>query len=109
VRAVSIALVIWFVAVVLFDIVALGAASLLSSGYASRVLIISVIVNPVDAIRTAALLATSGSTAFGSASLAFLRFTKGTLGAAIALCASIVFWTIAPAFVATRRLKARDL
>ena len=67
VRAVSIALVIWFVAVVLFDIVALGAASLLSSGYASRVLIISVIVNPVDAIRTAALLATSGTTAFGSA------------------------------------------
>jgi Cu-processing system permease protein len=109
VRAVSVALVIWFVAVVLFDMAALGAASLLSSGYASRVLIISVIANPVDAIRTAALLATSGTTAFGSASLAFLRFTKGTMGAAIALSASIVFWTIAPAFIATWRLKARDL
>ncbi|MGZ8850109.1 MAG: ABC transporter permease [Thermoanaerobaculia bacterium] len=109
VRAVSIALVIWFVAVVLFDIVALGAASLLSSGYASRVLIISVIANPVDAIRTAALLATSGTTAFGSASLAFLRFTKGTMGAAIALSGSIIFWTLLPAVMATRRLNARDL
>jgi Cu-processing system permease protein len=109
VRAVSIALVIWFVAVVLFDIVALGAASLLTSGYASRVLIISVIANPVDAIRTAALLATSGTTAFGSASLAFLRFTKGTTGAAIALSGSIIFWTLLPAVMATRRLNARDL
>jgi len=91
------------------DIVALGAASLLSSGYASRVLIISVIANPVDAIRTAALLATSGTTAFGSASLAFLRFTKGTMGAAIALSGSIIFWTLLPAVMATRRLNARDL
>ena len=98
-----------FVALVAAQLLGFGAASLLSSGYASRVLIISVIANPVDAIRTAALLATSGTSAFGSASVAFLRFTKGTMGAAIALCASIIFWTIAPAFVAAWQLKARDL
>jgi len=108
-RAVSLALVIWFVAVVLFDIAALGAASLLRSGHASRLLIISVLANPVDAIRTAALLATNGTTAFGSASLAFLRFTKGTTGAAIALSVSIIFWMFLPVVLATRRLAARDL
>ena len=89
--------------------VELGIASLLRSGHASPLLIISVLMNPVDAIRTGALLGTSGTTAFGSASLAFLRFTKGTGGAAFALSASIVFWTIGASLLATRRLKKRDL
>ena len=108
-RAIAMALVIWFVAVVLFDVAALGVASLLKSGHASRLLIASVLTNPVDAVRTGALLATSGTTAFGSASLAFLRFTKGTTGAALALSSSIIVWTIVPALVAMRRLKNRDL
>lgn len=108
-RAVAIALVVWFVSVVLYDVAALGIASLLSSGHASRLLILSVLMNPVDAIRTGALLGTSGTTAFGSASLAFLRFTKGTGGAALALSASIVLWTAGASLMAARRLKNRDL
>jgi len=48
-------------------------------------------------------------TAFGSASLAFLRFTKGTTGAAIALSGSIIFWMLLPVVLATRRLTTRDL
>jgi hypothetical protein len=81
-RALALALVVWFVAIVLFDVAALGLASLLRSGPASRVLIVSVLVNPADAVRTGALLGLQGTTAFGSASLAFLRFTKGPVGAA---------------------------
>ena len=108
-RAIAVGLVIWFAAVVLFDLAALGVASLLPSGHASRLLIVSVIINPVDAIRTGALLATSGTTAFGSASIAFLRFTKGTTAAAITLSASIVIWTVWPAVFAALRLKRRDL
>jgi Cu-processing system permease protein len=108
-RAIAVALVVWFAAVVLFDLAALGAASLLPSGHASRLLIASVIVNPVDAIRTGALLASTGTTAFGSASLAFFRFTKGNAGAAIALSLSIVFWITALTTFATWRLKKSDL
>jgi Cu-processing system permease protein len=108
-RAIAVALVVWFVAVVLFDLAALGAASLLPSGYASRLLIVSVLANPVDAIRTGALLATSGTNAFGSASLAFLRFTRGTTGAGVLLSMSILLWTVLPALFAARRLKRRDL
>ena len=109
VRAIAMALVVWVLAVVLFDLAALGIASLLPSGHASRVLIISVLANPVDAIRTGALLATSGTTAFGAASLAFLRFTKGATGAVVALSASVLVWTVVPALLATRRLTKRDL
>jgi hypothetical protein len=53
-----------------------GHCPLLPSGLASRVLIVSAIVNPVDAVRTGTL-AVEGTTAFGAASLTFLRFTGG--------------------------------
>ena len=109
VRALALAIVVWFVAVVLLDVAALGAASLLPSGLASRVLIVSVIVNPVGAVRTGALLAIEGTAAFGAASLALLRFTRGEAGAAAALAASIALWIVVPAALAVRRLGRVDL
>ena len=108
-RALALALVVWFVAIVLFDVAALGVASLLPSGPASRVLIVSVLVNPADAVRTGALLGLQGTTAFGSASLAFLRFTKGPVGATALLSLSVVLWIVLPFAWAARRLERADL
>ena len=108
-RALALALVVWFVAVVLFDVAALGLASLLPSGPASRVLIMAVIVNPVDAVRTATLLGIEGAAAFGAASLAFLRFTKGPWGAAALLGLSLLFWIAVPALAAVERLRRTDV
>jgi Cu-processing system permease protein len=108
-RSLAVALVVWFVAVVLFDIAALGVASVLPSGTASRTLMISAIVNPVDAIRTGTLLVAEGTTAFGAASLAFLRFTGGSMAAAAWIAASAILWTIVPCAVAARRLRRADL
>ena len=87
----------------------MGAASLLPSGAASRLLISAVLVNPVDAVRTGALLAIQGTTAFGAASLAFLRFTRGEVGAAAWLLGSLALWTILPVVLASRRLERSDL
>lgn len=108
-RALALALVVWFVAVVLFDVASLGLASLLPSGAASRVLIVSVIVNPVDAVRTGTLLGIEGTAAFGAASLAFLRFTKGPLGAGLILGLSLLAWVVVPAALAARRLSRADV
>ena len=108
-RTLALALIAWFAAVVLFDIVALGAASLLRSGSASRLLISAVLINPVDAVRTGALLAIQGTTAFGAASLAFLRFTRGEGGAVLWLLGSLTLWTIVPIVWASRRLERSDL
>jgi len=105
----AVALVIWFVAVVLFDVAALGTASLLRSGAASRLLMIAAILNPVDAVRTGTLLTVEGTTAFGSASLAFLRMTGGTTGAALTLVTSLVAWTALPLAVAAVRVRRADL
>ena len=108
-RALALALVVWFVAVVFLDLVALGVASLLPSGTASRVLMVSAIANPVAAVRTGTLLAIEGTGAFGAASLARLRFTGGPRGAALVLTLSVLFWLVAPASLALRRLRRADL
>jgi Cu-processing system permease protein len=108
-RALALALIVWFAGVVLFDVAALGLASLLPSGAASRLLIIAVLVNPIDAVRTGALLGIQGTTAFGAASLAFLRFTKGPSGAAALLALSALAWILVPAALAARRLERADL
>ena len=107
-RALAVALVLWFAVVVLFDVAALGAASLLPSGRASRLLVASAILNPVDAVRTASLLAVEGTAAFGSASLAFLRITGGVASAAALITASLLAWTVIPLGMATRRLNRAD-
>ncbi|NQW04258.1 MAG: ABC transporter permease subunit, partial [Acidobacteria bacterium] len=103
------ALVIWFITIVIFDIAALGVASLLKSGAASRLLMIAVIVNPVDAVRTGTLLAVDGTTAFGAASLAFLRMTGGAIGASIALGASVLLWVLVPLTIAAVRVRRADI
>ncbi|MFN8626818.1 MAG: ABC transporter permease subunit [Candidatus Binatia bacterium] len=108
-RALAIALVVWFVAVVLFDLAALGLASLLPSGTASRVLMVSAIVNPVGAVRTATLLGIEGTGAFGAASLALFRFTKGTWGASLVLGLSILLWLSVPLALAVQRLRKADI
>jgi Cu-processing system permease protein len=109
VRALAAALVIWFVLALLVDIVALGAASLLRSGDASRLLIVSVLLNPISAVRTGALLAIEGTAAFGAASLALLRFTNGATGAAAAIGASLLLWIVLPTALAVRRLSRIDI
>lgn len=108
-RNMAVALVIWFIAVVLFDVAALGVASQLPSGAASRVLMVGAILNPVDAVRTGTLLAVEGTTAFGAASLAFLRFTHGVAGAALCLGASTVCWILGSLGVAVGRLARADI
>jgi Cu-processing system permease protein len=108
-RALALALVTWFVAVVLFDVVALGLATLLPSGPASRLLAATVVVNPVDAVRTGTLLGIEGTGAFGAASLAFFRFTRGAAGAGALLGLSLVAWLTVPTALAVRRLGRADV
>jgi Cu-processing system permease protein len=108
-RHLAIVLVIWFAATILFDVAALAAASILPSGYAARLLIVASIVNPIDAVRTSAGFLAEGTTAFGAASLAFLRFTRGMTNAALLLLLSLVVWIVAPALVAMWRMERTDL
>jgi len=108
-RVLALSLVVWFLAVVLFDVAALGLASLLRSGSASRLLIWATLVNPVDAARTGALLAIEGTSAFGAATAALLRFTGGMAAAGAAVSVSLVLWIVVPFTCAVRSLARSDI
>lgn len=109
VRALAVALVAWFVLALLVDVAALALASLLRSGDASRLLITSVLVNPIGAVRTGTLLSIEGTGAFGSASLALLRLTHGPAGAAALIALSLTLWIAVPLALAARRLSRVDI
>jgi len=108
-RALALALVTWLVCEVFVDLAALGLATLLSSGAASRVVILASLVNPLGALRTGALLLVEGTGAFGAASLALLRFTHGPAGAGALIALSLLVWIAVPAFWAGRRLERADI
>lgn len=108
-RALALAIVTWLVCEVFIDLAALGLATLLPSGAASRVLIVASLLNPIGALRTGALLLVEGTGAFGAASLALLRFTHGPMGAAALIALSLAFWIALPSALAARRLERADI
>ncbi len=108
-KALALALVAWLVGEVFIDLAALGLATFLPSGAASRVLILASLVNPIGALRTGALLLVEGTGAFGAASLALLRFTHGPAGAAVLIALSLLAWIVVPALWAGRRLERADI
>lgn len=108
-RALGLALAWWCALVLLYDVAALGLASLLPSGTASRLLVSAVIVNPVDAVRTGTLMAIEGAGAFGPASAALLRLAGGPTGAGLLIGGSLLVWLLVPASLACRRLGRQDL
>jgi Cu-processing system permease protein len=109
VRALALGLMLWFGLALVFDIVVLGAATLLRSGDASRLLIASVLINPIDAVRTGAFLGVEGTAAFGPASQALFRFSHGPARAAVLIGGSLLLWIVVPALVAGRRLARVDI
>jgi Cu-processing system permease protein len=108
-KALALALVAWLVGEVFIDLAALGLATFLPSGAASRVLILASLMNPIGALRTGALLLVEGTGAFGAASLALLRFTHGPAGATALIALSLVTWIVVPALWAGRRLERADI
>jgi Cu-processing system permease protein len=108
-KALALALVTWLACEVFVDLAALGLATFLPSGAASRVLILASLVNPIGALRTGSLLLVEGTGAFGAASLALLRFTHGPLGATVWIALSLITWIAVPAFLARRRLERADI
>jgi len=108
-KALALALVAWLVGEVFIDLAALGLATFLPSGAASRVLILASLLNPIGALRTGALLLVEGTGAFGAASLALLRFTHGPAGATVLIALSLLTWIVVPALWAGRRLERADI
>lgn len=98
VQALGIALLIWFGAVLLFDLALIGLVS--SASLEGRALLVGILLNPVEIVRVLAIINLEPDLEvlgpFGS----YLLETLGTEGASALLASALVVWVVAPVALA---------
>jgi Cu-processing system permease protein len=108
-RALGIALAMWFVFVLFYDLMALGLALLVNPHIAHSVILLSLFGNPVDLARVSGLLILGGATIFGAGGASLVR-TFGSTGLAVAVLSfatllwSVLVLTAAGCFLARREI-----
>jgi len=108
-RALGIALAMWFVFVLFYDLMALGLALLVNPHIAHSVILLSLFGNPVDLARVSGLLILGGATIFGAGGASLVR-TFGSTGHAVAVLSfatllwSVLVLTAAGCFLARREI-----
>jgi len=108
VRAYALVLVVWFVMVLLFDLLVIGVSFLLPEVWANRLALGGVFLNPVDAARVGALLSISGREMFGPAGAQLVRALGGVGWAVASLVGSLVVWVVVGAAGAVAVLRRMD-
>jgi len=106
-RALSMALFLWLLMVVLYDVAVLGATAILRGLPLQAVLIPALLVNPVDLVRILITIAVGSGALFGPTSAVLVQFFGGTGGALLAL-GVLGVETVVPLIVALRIFRRRD-
>ncbi len=108
-RALGAALATWFVLVLLYDLLVIGATLVWKGPFLQDVLFVSVFFDPVDLVRTTQLIVLDGESFFGPAGAAWVRFLGGRASAAILLASAAILWVALPATAAVLAFRRRDL
>jgi Cu-processing system permease protein len=108
-RAFGFALFLWFLFVLLYDLLAIGGTLLLSGQAASRFLFLSLFGNPVDMVRVATLIILDNVTIFGAAGAAMLRFLGGPVASLVLLIAALLLWSLLPLLITKRLIQRQDI
>jgi Cu-processing system permease protein len=106
-RAMSVALLLWLLMVIAYDLVVLGATALLSGVPLQRVLFPALIVNPVDLVRVLTTLAVGSGALFGPTSAVLMRMFGTSAGIALGVAVLLIEGTV-PLIVAARVFRRRD-
>jgi len=106
-QAMSTALFLWLLLVVAYDLVVLGATTLLGGLPLQRVLVPALLLNPVDIARVLTTLAVGSGALFGPTSAVLMKLSGTTAGVGLGLLVLIVE-TIVPAAIAMWVFQRRD-
>ncbi len=106
-RALSMALLLWLLMVVLYDVAVLGTTAILRGLPLQAVLIPALLVNPVDLVRILITIAVGSGALFGPTSAVLVQFFGGAGGALLAL-GVLGIETVVPLIVALRIFRRRD-
>ena len=107
VRALAVALLGWFVAVVGYDLAVLGATSMLSGLPLESVLVPALLLNPIDLTRVLVTLAVGSGALFGPTAAVLAKWFGAGGGAALG-AAALAVETIVPLVLALRAFRRRD-
>jgi ABC-type transport system involved in multi-copper enzyme maturation permease subunit len=106
-RAMSVALMLWLLLVIAYDLVVLGATTMLSGLPLEAVLFPTLLLNPVDLSRVLVTLAVGSGALFGPTSAVLVKLfgtrTGIVLGAGV-----LVLETLVPLVIAARVFRRRD-
>jgi Cu-processing system permease protein len=106
-KAMSAALLLWLVMVVAYDLVVLGATTLLSGLPLQAVLFPALLLNPVDLARVITTLSVGSGALFGPTSAVLMKMFGSAWGVTLGLCV-LAFESAAPMLIAARVFRRRD-
>jgi Cu-processing system permease protein len=106
-KAMSTALFLWLLLVVAYDLVVLGATTLLGGLPLQRVLVPALLLNPVDIARVLTTLAVGSGALFGPTSAVLMKLSGTSAGIGIGLLVLAVE-TLVPAAIAMWVFERRD-
>jgi Cu-processing system permease protein len=106
-KAMSTALFLWLLLVVAYDLVVLGATTLLGGLPLQRVLVPALLLNPVDIARVLTTLAVGSGALFGPTSAVLMKLSGTSAGIGIGLLVLLVE-TVVPAAIAMWVFQRRD-
>ena len=109
VKALGIALALWFTFVLFYDLIMMGIVGLVDPHSARTIILVGLFGNPVDLARVAGLLMLGGSTIFGAAGATLVRTFGSTAVAASILSLIGLFWSGMILAIASRALARREI
>ena len=107
VRAMAVALGLWLLLVVAYDLAVLGATAVLSGLPLEAVLFPALLVNPVDLARVLVTLAVGSGALLGPTSAVLAKLFGATWGIALGVVV-LALETVVPLWVAVRVFRRRD-
>lgn len=108
-KAFGFALFVWFFFVLFYDLLVIGFTFVFKERTANVFVFLSLFGNPVDMVRVSSLIILDGTTIFGPAGAALVKFLHGTVSCHLTLLAGLAAWIIAPLLIAGRILRRLDL
>lgn len=108
-KAVGLALFIWFLFVIFYDLMVIGSTFLLRQHAANLLIFSSLFGNPVDLARVCSLLALGGATIFGAAGSALLKFLGGPAASISLVIFALLVWAIVPMCLSVLIMRKQDL
>ena len=106
-RAMSVALLLWLLMVIAYDLVVLGATAMLSGLPLESVLFPTLLLNPVDLARVMVTLAIGSGALFGPTSAVLVKMFGTQAGVGLGIVTLLVE-TVVPLLIAARVFRRRD-